>query len=731
MLLEHPFPMTQLHSALEKVRELSHFDCGDTRLIYNLDEATGRVELAMFPLALQDQIETHRPHLRDAHEIKLLPNMGEGPAPYACDPLVHLKIKGTAYVGGFAAGATMRGAPDAENLKFQDQNIERDGEQTTVVTRLESATTPGLRVEHRLWWFEGEGAVRVQTTVENAGEASFELEFLTSFSLGAITPFAVADAPRRLHLHRFKSWWSAEARLLSQRVEALGLEPAWAPFAVRVERFGQVGSMPVRGWFPFAALEDREVGVFWGAQIGCPGSWQIEVARRGDFLALSGGGADREFGQWSKIVAPGHSYASPIARLACVAGTLEDLCDRLVNLGRRPLLEQPASERAMPLVCNDWCTNWGQNTHGKIMGMARRLEGTPVKYLVIDDGWQRVADGGMQQIGDWNLNRDAFPGSVLSLSRELRELGFVPGIWFEFENCSSHARAWQESEHFLARDGVPLQVGGRRFWDFRDPWVAKYLGEKVVDFLRDNEIGYLKVDYNDTIGVGCDGAESPGEGLRAHLQAVQEFFALLRRELPDLVIETCSSGGHRLEPSFLELCAQASFSDAHESLEIPIIAANLHRLMLPQQNQIWAVLHAGDSRQRLIYSLAAGFLGRLCISGEIADLSEQQMAVMTQALEFYPRVAPFIRDGVSRSFGPEVVSFRHPQGWQMVRYALDAQVLIVAHGFADGGAAQIELPAGNWKVSESFGDTKLHIEGTAARAELGEWSGAVWLLEKA
>ncbi|MFR6332305.1 MAG: hypothetical protein ACLUOI_28255 [Eisenbergiella sp.] len=65
------------------------------------------------------------------------------------------------------------------------------------------------------------------------------------------------------------------------------------------------------------------------------------------------------------------------------------------------------------------------------------------------------------------------------------------------------------------------------------------------------------------------------------------------------------SGGHRLELSMMELVSQASFSDAHEMLAIPLIAANMHRVIRPEQSQIWAVLHAGDSDSRIFIPLPA------------------------------------------------------------------------------------------------------------------------------
>ena len=101
---------------------------------------------------------------------------------------------------------------------------------------------------------------------------------------------------------------SQEGRLLTQTLEELQLEPSWAMGAVRCERFGQVGSMPVNHYFPFLAVEDMENHVFWGAQIAHPASWQMEIYRRDENLAVSGGLADREFGHWKKSVAPGERF---------------------------------------------------------------------------------------------------------------------------------------------------------------------------------------------------------------------------------------------------------------------------------------------------------------------------------------------------------------------------------------------------------------------------------------
>ena len=131
----------------------------------------------------------------------------------------------------------------------------------------------------------------------------------------------------------------------------------------------------------------------------------------------------------------------------------------------------------------------------------------------------------------------SFPEGLRATTDAVNARGMILGIWFEFEVATRHSNASHEVAHQLHRDGVPIEVGTRRFWDFRDPWVHDYLGEKVIRLLRDAGIGYLKVDYNDTIGIGCDGAESAGEGLRSHMEGVVRFFRRIQEELPELVIE--------------------------------------------------------------------------------------------------------------------------------------------------------------------------------------------------
>ena len=252
----------------------SEFVLGDMRACYVRDEETGSVELVLLPADM-------------AYEV----SYREKPYP---DSLVQVKLSGDVYAGGYAGGRTMRQSASVLALKLEGQEEKRENEKTVICTSLKDDR--GYRYRHYLSWEEGKKSLLSFTEFENASGEAVGLEMLSSFSVSGISPFVGADESGFLKLHRIRSVWSMEGRTGSRLLEDLQLEPSWAGHAVRCERFGQVGSMPVNGYFPYAVAEDTKSDIFWGAQLMHNASWQMEVYRRGDDAALSGGLADYDFG---------------------------------------------------------------------------------------------------------------------------------------------------------------------------------------------------------------------------------------------------------------------------------------------------------------------------------------------------------------------------------------------------------------------------------------------------
>lgn len=619
------------------------------------------------------------------------------------DGLVQRKMVGDDYPGAYAGGVTMRQGPSVFDLKLREQTVRERLGITEVVTILEDPR--GCVAEHHLSWRHGERTLRCHTALRNDGRSAVTVEMLSSFSLAGLTPYTAGDAHGTIRLHRVRSVWSMEGRLQTDTPEDLQLEPAWSYHATRCERFGQVGSLPVNRWFPWLMVEDTANGIFWGAQLAHNASWQMEIYRKDDGLAISGGLADREFGHWCKALAPGETLVTPEAILTvCRAPSVDAAAQRLTSGQIADIDAGPECEQNLPVLFNEYCTTWGCPSHENIAAILDQVKGRDISYFVIDCGWFKK-DGVHWDIsmGDYEISPTLFPQGLDHTVAAIREAGMVPGIWFEIENVGRAADGYQMTEHLLHRDGVPVTTTGRRFWDMNDPWVKAHLTERITNMLKRYGFGYVKMDYNDSIGLGCDGWESLGEGLRQNMAASYDFITEMKRQNPGLIVECCASGGHRLEPKMLGISAMASFSDAHECPEIPVIAANLHRVMQPRQSQIWAVIRRTDTVQRIVYSLAATMLGRMCLSGDVTELTVEQWRAIDDGIAFYRQAAPVIRSGESVWYGTQQRAWRHLTGWQgILRQGEDEQSLLVIHRFAEAGTVALTLPEGSYAVSAVY-----------------------------
>lgn len=647
---------------------------GDTQLVYLLDDKSGKIEL----------------RLTSAKSELKLPDL-------LTDSVVQLKIRGDEEYGRFGSGMTMRDNGTMERFRFASQTINQKGHTTKIITEL--IDDRNLLVRHILSWIDDTDCFTSHSEFINNSDSPVTLDMIESFAISGIA------GGRYSYLHRFRSFWSAEARHRRENIAELGLERSGAGEGYRCERFGQVGSMPVRNYHPFVAIENCQTKSFIGATLAWAGSWELSAfCRRVDTLTIAGGLADREFGHWSKKIMPSEKFVTPDAIIAYADGRLDKLCDKLLAY-QKANLNIPQIEEDLPIIFNEWCTTWGDPTEDKVLAIADKLKETPTTYLVIDAGWFK-SDGSewYSAQGDWVPNSQLFPKGIAHTANEIRKRGLIPGVWFEMEVAGPDSKVFHTyANHHLKIDGEVINHS-RHFWDLNDDVALDYLEERVVQQLKNANFGYLKVDYNETIGLGCDHIDSIGEGLRLQTLGTYRLFKRLREVNPDLVIENCASGGHRLEPSMFALTSMSSFSDAHEELEIPVIAASLHRLMLPRQNQIWSVVKPSHSLDKLIYILTSAMLGRFCLSGDILNLNSEQWNVVTKAMTFYQSISHILRDGYSEVHQENLLpSWRDLHGYQFVIRSLGEESLVIVHAFQETPEQiELELASSDFEILNSY-----------------------------
>lgn len=591
---------------------------------------------------------------------------------------VEIKLRQDDFSNRFANGLTMTCSKSSNELQVTEKT-----QSMTIYKNLHGHT---LQAHHK----KLKNATKYYNTFINTSDETATIDMLSSF---AFTQVACTK------IHRFQSFWSAEGKLKSETLIDLHLEPSWSGYGMRVEKFGQLGSMPVRKWVPLLILEDEVTKKFCGIQLYGASSWQMELTCIDEHLSISGGLADSDFGHWFKTLSPGESFTTPIAMVA--NGTsINDVCDKLVKSQKLDIVKV---DENLPIMFNEFCATWGNPTEKKMKQMVDALAEKGFTYFVIDAGWYMDDILGWETtIGDWLVNKKLFPNGLKAIVDYIKEKGMIAGLWFEMEILGRNSTVFNDTTHVLKRNGIPITTGDRRFWDMSDMWVIDYLSEKIIKLLTDCGFGYLKIDYNDNIGVGCDGAESLGEGLRQKVLASQEFFKKIRKDIPDLVIESCCSGGHRLEPSMLELVSQASFSDAHECLSIPIIAANIQRFVSPKQSQIWAVVRKTDSIERLYYSMISTFLGRMCISGDVLNLSEHQWDVIKDGITFYDSIKEILKYGSTIINYNTTESYNNPVGHQVVLRKYNNQALLLVHAFSENENINLSI-LNHYNIIKEYG----------------------------
>lgn len=636
---------------------------GDTRVIYREVPVSGHAGKTTVGLAI-------------------LPHSVEVGKELPLDSLVQVAFRGDEPLVSYSEGVTMRNR--TSTLLFITEQTKRDGE---IRTRLTDGA--GNFYTHVLSYDEKTGVFTVSTEYENRTGGDRILQMLSSFSVSGV--HLLRGKGEELSLVRMTSAWSRECRLKRDGFSELGLDASWAGgYGVKCECWGQVGSMPNRGYYPFAAIEGESC---MGVTQEAPYSWQTEAYAEGELYSLSGGLGDFRFAHLEKRIKNGEKFRTHNAFL-CVKRDFNAVCNAFLKHADARL-RVPESEEELPVLFNEYCTTWGCPSQKNIQAALAALKGLPVKTFVIDCGWYKPEGKEWAlAVGDWEESRELFPDGIARAVDAIKKAGMQAGVWFEFENACRDSKLFHNEALLLKENGKPVSTRNHRFLDLRLPAAKQYLEAKLFSFLKEKGFSYIKIDYNDAYALGEEGRE-----------VAEESLALTKR-LSDsgLTVENCASGGSRIEPLRSSLVSMCSFSDAHECDEIPYVAANVSRVLPARQMQIWVVLRRDISRT--VYLLCAGFMGRICLSGDIAELTAEHRAVLEEGLRFYENIKDIVKGGEIEEIDCTVRYYRRAKGRQLYIKRLGGKRLILVHFASDG---ELRIPASG-KLVDAFTDLEYKTE---------------------
>lgn len=624
--------------------------------------------------------------------------------------LVQSKLAHDAYDKNFSNGLTMFNSQTSREMVFVDQKENHDINGLMVTTTLKDQHQN--LYDQKILFDSKMKRLKIWTEFTNTTSQTEKLEYLTSFVLNSLSPFYGRQLADNLQLIRLRSKWAMEGRVEQRLIEDYDLEMSWKPSGLAIETFGQNGTMPVRKFFPIIGLRDTRNDVTWLAELEGKASWRLNAARVDDRLVIFGGLPDNDDGKWFKYIDPGETYQTPYAYITVGQGSLLKVSSRL---------QRKDKYKTLPIIYNEWGTTWGHPSAELVHESVRLLEKHMIDTYVIDAGWYKSKTKDFNDsIGDWQVDEKQFPRGFTPVVKDIHDHQMKAGIWFEFEGLGKDSQKYYDTNSLVKRDNWPVTTIKRRFLNMTDERVKEYLDKKVIHTLIDSDFDYLKIDYNDSIGIGADGDDSPAEGLQTQISGTIGMLKELKKRMPKLTIESCSSGGHRLTPAFIENTDLSSFSDAHETNSIPIIAANELNVIPANKNLIWCTVHQSDTIQNLQYHLIATFLGRICMSGDIRNLSVKQWQVIDEAFKFYQENATLISNGMPFRYGTKVLSYQSPKGYQIsgfmdgsdIESSQNVLMLIYRFGTSRNEKVNLDQFSSNWELQKAIGSEAISVEQT-------------------
>ena len=224
-----------------------------------------------------------------------------------------------------------------------------------------------------------------------------------------------------------------------------------------------------------------------------------------------------------------------------------------------------------PIVVNNWEATFFNFNRRKLLALARRAKRLGVEMFVLDDGWFGKRNHDKAGLGDWVVNKKKLPGGLKSLSNAIHRMGMKFGLWFEpecvnpdsdlYRAHSEWAISVPEREASLSRNQLVLDLTRT---DVRD-----YIVESVSSILASTKIEYVKWDYNRHISdMYSASLKNQGEFYHRYILGLYEILRRIFKERhPDVLLESCSSGGNRFDLGMLCFSPQIWTSDDTDALE--------------------------------------------------------------------------------------------------------------------------------------------------------------------
>lgn len=349
----------------------------------------------------------------------------------------------------------------------------------------------------------------------------------------------------------------------------------------------------------------------------------------------------------------GETFQTPEAVLVYSGEGLGKMSRTFHRLYRKRLARGYWRDRVRPVVINNWEATFMNFTEEKILKFAETARQLGVEMMVLDDGWFGHRDDDTSSLGDWYPDLKKLPQGIRGLAEKIENMGMKFGLWIEPEMVNKDSRLYEEHPDWVIRVPYREACHGRNQFvlDFSKEEVVDYIGDQISGILRNAPVSYIKWDMNRSISEAFSQgrkAEEQGKLFHRHILGVYRLYERLTSEFPEVLFESCASGGARFDPGMLYYAPQCWTSDNTDAVErlriqygtsfvYPLSSMGCHVSEAPNQQTF--------RNTPLSTRAETAYFGCFGYEMDLDTLTEEEKEEVKEQIQYYKRIRKLVMDG--------------------------------------------------------------------------------------
>ena len=399
-------------------------------------------------------------------------------------------------------------------------------------------------------------------------------------------------------------------------------------------------------------------GEVWAVHVAWSGNHEHLVERlpegAGEHGAVLGGGELLLPGEVR--LRAGESYTAPPVVFAHSDQGLDGVSARFHrHLRARP--HHPAAPR--PVVLNTWEAVYFDHDLDRLRHLADVAAAIGVERFVLDDGWFRGRRDDTAGLGDWFVDEDVWPRGLHPLVDHVRGLGMQVGLWVEPEMVNPDSDLARDHPDWVLTPDAPLSRS-QLVLDVAHPEAFAFVLERLDAIVGEHRLDFLKWDHNRDLDAALHGGRP---GVRSQTLALYRLLDELRRRHPGLEVESCASGGGRVDLGILERTDRVWASDCNDAVERQEIQRWTTLLLPPELLGTHvgpAVSHTTGRVGDLAFRCATALFGHAGLECDIGAAGPEEVRQLTAWVALHKELRPLLHSGdVVRADAPDDGSHLH------------------------------------------------------------------------